>query len=56
MLVQIYSVILIAIWFYLGYTKHGEPIELAEPDHDFRKTFTSFLLYIPIFGRVFNWW
>lgn len=56
MLVQIYALGVIAFSLYIGYTKHGEPIELPDSDHDFRRTFMSLMLHLPMFGRVFNWW
>ena len=54
MFVKIYAIVLSFLWLGLAYFKHGEIVE--EKAHDFRNTFTSFLIYLPLLGRVLNWW
>ena len=56
MFVQIYAAILTITWLGVAYFKHDQPVENPQEYYDFRRTFSSFVLYLPLVGRVFNWW
>jgi hypothetical protein len=56
MFVQIYAAFFTIVWLGMAYFKHGQPVENPQDYYDFRRTFSSFVLYLPLVGRVFNWW
>lgn len=54
MFVQWYAALFTTVWMGVAFFKHGEWIEQKE--YDFRTSFVSLVLHLPILGRVFGWW